>query len=93
MKQVLPCWMRSPLSKPHSNITQTTKEIHLELGKALEKEQKWEDAIAAYRRAIEFNPDYSWSHKYLGDILAEQGQINEASLCYRRALQLQQRIF
>lgn len=64
-------------------------EIHLEL----EKEQKWDEAIAAYRRAIELNPDYSWSHKHLGDILAERGQLTEASACYRRALQLQPRIF
>ncbi|QIR37177.1 tetratricopeptide repeat protein [Tolypothrix sp. PCC 7910] len=68
-------------------------EIHLELGKALEKEQKWDEAIAAYQRAIALNPDDSRSHKHLGDILAEQGQLNEASLCYRRALQLQPRIF
>jgi len=68
----------SPLTKQHSNITQTTQEIHLELAKALEKEQKWEDAlakrvrsaIASYRRATKLNPDYSWSHKHLGDTLA-----------------------
>ncbi|WP_334811813.1 tetratricopeptide repeat protein [Nostoc sp.] len=59
-------------------------EIHLELAKALEKDQKWDEAIASYQCAIELNPDYSWSHKYLGDILAERGQINEASVCYRR---------
>jgi hypothetical protein len=45
--------MRSHLTKPHSNITQTTKEIHLELGKALEKEKKWDIAIASSHRAIE----------------------------------------
>ncbi|WP_442921881.1 tetratricopeptide repeat protein [Microcoleus sp. ARI1-A5] len=50
-------------------------------------------AIASYRRAIELNPDDSRSHKHLGDILAERGQINEASLSYRRALQLLPRIF
>ncbi|MFE1744067.1 tetratricopeptide repeat protein [Coleofasciculus sp. H7-2] len=81
--------MRSRLTKPHSNFSRTTKEIYLELGKVLGKEKKWEQAIAAYQRAIELNPDYLRSHKYLGDILAEGGQINEASLCYRRALQLQ----
>ncbi|QIR37173.1 tetratricopeptide repeat protein [Tolypothrix sp. PCC 7910] len=87
-------------SQFHQNQTQTALqfhpdnfEIHLELGKVLEKKQKWDDAIAAYRRAIALNPDDSRSHKHLGDILAERGQINEASLCYRRALQFQPRIF
>ncbi|WP_442943888.1 tetratricopeptide repeat protein [Nostoc sp.] len=32
-------------------------------------------------------------HKHLGDILAERGQLNDASTSYRRALQLQPRIF
>ncbi|MEH1804959.1 MAG: tetratricopeptide repeat protein [Nostoc sp.] len=48
--------------------------------------------MAFYQRAIELNPDYSWSHKHLGDILAERGQLLGASLSYRRALQLQPRI-
>ncbi|TAG88998.1 MAG: tetratricopeptide repeat protein [Oscillatoriales cyanobacterium] len=47
----------------------------------------------SYRRAIELDPDYSWSHQHLGDALAEVGQIHETSTCYRRALQLQPRIF
>lgn len=46
----------------------------------------------AFRQAVELNPDYSWSYKYLGDALAEQGELIEASSCYRRALELQPRI-
>ncbi|WP_442938172.1 tetratricopeptide repeat protein [Nostoc sp.] len=42
--------------------------------------------MATYQRSIELNPDYSWSHKHLGNILAERGQIDEASFFYRRAL-------
>ncbi|MGB5969190.1 MAG: phytanoyl-CoA dioxygenase family protein [Spirulinaceae cyanobacterium] len=61
-------------------------EIHVELGKAFEKEQKWADAIAIYQRMIELNPNHVLGYQKLGDLLAQQGQINEASFYYHSAL-------
>jgi len=46
----------------------------------------------SYCNAIELNPNYSWSHKNLGDLLAAQGKIDEATVCYRRAIKLKPRI-
>jgi superkiller protein 3 len=63
--------------------------LHFELAKALEKNQHWDEAIGAYQRAIDLNPNYSLAHHHLGNALAERGQIYEASISYRRVLQLQ----
>lgn len=53
----------------------------------------YQGAMDSYRQAIEINPNYSWLHKNLGDLLAAQGQTDEATLCYRRAIKLQPPIF
>lgn len=44
--------------------------------------------MLSYRQAIQINPNYSWLHKNLGDLLAAQGQTDEATTCYRRAIKL-----
>ena len=60
----------------------------LEKGNQLLGEEKLEEAIAAYRRAIELNPDLSWSHHNLGEALAKLGQLDEAIAAYHRAIEL-----
>ena len=47
-----------------------------------------EEAIRAFRSAIELNPDYSWSHHNLGEALGKLGQFEEAIASYRRAIEL-----
>jgi tetratricopeptide (TPR) repeat protein len=61
---------------------------YLDEGDRLLEEGNLEEAIAAYRRAIELNPDYSRSHHNLGESLAKLGQFEEASASYRRAIEL-----
>ena len=39
---------------------------------------KLDEAVAAYRLAIAFNPDFSWSHNNLGDVLIKQEMWEEA---------------
>lgn len=65
-----------------------TAVTELEKGNQLLEEGKLEEAIAAYRRAIELNPDISWSHHNLGEALAKLGQFQEAIAAYRRAIEL-----
>ncbi|MEK0191436.1 tetratricopeptide repeat protein [Microcoleus anatoxicus] len=60
----------------------------LDKGNQFLQEGKLEDAIAAYRLAIELNPDYSWSHHNLGEALAKLGQLEEAIAAFRRAIEL-----
>lgn len=47
-----------------------------------------DEAIAAYRHAIELNPDISWSYHHLGEALTQQGKLEEAIAAYRRAIEL-----
>ncbi|MDE5110924.1 MAG: tetratricopeptide repeat protein, partial [Trichodesmium sp. St7_bin2_1] len=51
--------------------------------------EKREEAIQAYRRAIELNPDFTWSYINLGNALWEIGNWQEAIDPYSRALELE----
>jgi eukaryotic-like serine/threonine-protein kinase len=61
--------------------------VHLNLGTALARAGRLDDALAAYRQAIGLKPDYSMAHYFLGQILAEKGQLDEAIAACRRATQ------
>ncbi|MEG4862378.1 MULTISPECIES: FkbM family methyltransferase [unclassified Microcoleus] len=61
---------------------------YLDEGALLLGEGNLEGAIAAYHRAIEQNPDHSWSHHNLGEALAKLGQFEKAIAAYRRAIEL-----
>src|SRR5919199_1412255 len=62
---------------------------YLDEGDRLLESGTLEEAIAAYRRAIELNPDLSWSHHNLGEALEKLGQLDEAIAAYRRASELE----
>ena len=68
--------------------TKETATIYLNNGNQLLEEGNLEEAIAAYRRAIELNPDLSWSHHNLGESLAKLGQFDEAIAAFRRSTEL-----
>jgi len=68
--------------------TNETAAIYLNNGNQLLEEGNLQEEIAAFRRAIELNPDLSWSHHNLGEALAKLGQFDEAIASYRRAIQL-----
>jgi len=59
-----------------------------EKGNQLLQEGKLEDAIAAYRHAIELNPAHSWFHQHLGEALAKVGRLDEAVTAFRCATEL-----
>lgn len=61
---------------------------YLDEGALLLGEGNLEGAIAAYRRAIELNPDHSWSHHNLGEALGKLGQFEEAIAAFRQAIEL-----
>jgi tetratricopeptide (TPR) repeat protein len=58
------------------------------LGDAWQGKAVFDQAIQAYQKALEFNSECSLIYNNLGDALAKFGQIKEASVCYRRALEL-----
>ncbi|NQE36836.1 tetratricopeptide repeat protein [Microcoleus asticus] len=58
------------------------------LGNTLKNQGKLEEAITAYRKAIEIDPNFAWAYNYLGLILQNQGKLEEAITAYRKAIEI-----
>jgi len=59
------------------------------LAKALKLEKETDQAISCCRRAITLDPNQSAYHRLLGDLLADQGRVAEATVAYQRAVELE----
>jgi serine/threonine protein kinase/Flp pilus assembly protein TadD len=62
--------------------------VRLNLGHALARSGRLDEAIVAYRQAIGLKPGYSMAHLHLGLVLAEKGDLDEAVAACRRASKL-----
>ncbi len=58
------------------------------LGNALREARKLEDAVGAYRRAVELKADYAEAHNNLGNALRERGDAAAALTSCARAIEL-----
>jgi tetratricopeptide (TPR) repeat protein len=61
-----------------------------EIGKIYMKMGAYDDAIAAYRRAIELAPQWGWSYAYLAMACCQKGDFAAAVLLYQKAIALVQ---
>ncbi len=59
-----------------------------DLGNSLQESGKFDEAAAAYKRAIELNPDFSWSYHSLGDVLVKLERWEESVTAYKKAVEL-----
>ena len=59
---------------------------HQNLGVALTKLGRFEEAVAHYRKSLELKPDYAVAHRNLGSVLANQGRVEEAIVELRKAI-------
>ncbi len=59
-----------------------------ELGNIFTKSRSYDDAISAYNRAIELNPEYGWAYSNLALIYARQGKRAEAISLYHKSIEL-----
>ncbi len=57
----------------------------LNLGLALERQDRWDDAEHAYRQALAHDERHPQAHNYLGDLLRQQGRLEEALAHLQRA--------
>ncbi|HJT19345.1 MAG TPA: tetratricopeptide repeat protein, partial [Nitrospira sp.] len=55
------------------------------LGVISQKAGRWEQAIAAYEKALALNPRHAEAHMNLGNVLRDRGRPQEAIESYRRA--------
>lgn len=58
------------------------------LGSALAKQGRMEEAIESYMRALRVQPDYSMPHYTLGEIFAKQGKLADAVFHYQEAVRI-----
>ena len=68
-------------------------EAHYNLGAAWLAKGQHDEAIAAYRRAIEITPDYAEAHNNLGGLFEARGNLIDATAHYRLAIQFDRRNF
>ena len=59
---------------------------HLNLGKALYNQERYEEALEAARVAVKQDPDSFKAHSNLGAVLSELGHVEEAETHLRRAI-------
>jgi superkiller protein 3 len=51
-------------------------------------QEKLDEAVAAYRKAIELEPRFSYAYNGLGNALRAQKKLDEAITCYRKAIEI-----
>ncbi|MEG4805512.1 tetratricopeptide repeat protein [Microcoleus sp. ARI1-B5] len=58
------------------------------LGSSLQESGQFDEAVAAYRKAVELRPDFSWSYHSLGDVLLKLEKWEDAVAAYKKAVEL-----
>jgi tetratricopeptide (TPR) repeat protein len=59
---------------------------YIKKGNQLVREGRLDEAIEAYRYAVELDPDLYWSYYCLGKVVGKLGRIEESNCCYRKAI-------
>ena len=70
------------------NLNPTAADLHHKLGYALASLERWDEAIAAYRQAIELHPNSGIVHYHLGQALANLGLDEQAISSLEKAIEL-----
>lgn len=81
-KDALLAWSRAAQLMPEDPVSQ------LNLGNALARLGRTEEAQLSFRRASDVRPEFAEAHQNLGKVLLDLGQYDEAARSCRRALQI-----
>ena len=76
------------LRPDHAASLNNLGNAHYRLGAALKDQGKLEQAVANFRRALSYRPEYAEAHNDLGVALKDQDKLEEAIASYRQALSL-----
>lgn len=76
------------LFKHTVEVTHNNSMAYCGLGRALDRHEKYDDAIKNYVKALELNPNYAEAHYEIGVTLEKQGNSIEALRHYFEALQI-----
>ncbi|HEY7161291.1 MAG TPA: protein kinase [Acidobacteriota bacterium] len=66
----------------------TLAEAYVSLAATRELEWDWKVSEKLYRKAIELNPNYPTAHQWLGELLVQDGRIDEGLIESRKALEM-----
>ncbi|MCB9989686.1 MAG: tetratricopeptide repeat protein [Rhodospirillales bacterium] len=72
-----------------TEINPASPEAWLNLGTALVKLDRLEDAAASWEKALEIRPDYAFAWSNLGSVLRDMGKLSDSEEACRKALELQ----
>jgi tetratricopeptide (TPR) repeat protein len=61
---------------------------YFKTAKELQRKGKSLEAVIAYRKALEINPNSAWSYHNLGEALAQLEHWDEATFAYKKAIEL-----
>ncbi len=70
------------------NVDLDNANVWNELGNIFAKSNSYQDAIDAYNRAIEIDPEFGWSYSNLAQVYSIQGQYDQALKLYHRSIEL-----
>ncbi|MEG4311026.1 MULTISPECIES: sulfotransferase domain-containing protein [unclassified Microcoleus] len=74
---------------PQESCDPTEKYIsYFKTAKELQRKGKPLEAVIAYRKALEINPNSAWSYHNLGEALAQLEHWDEATFAYKKAIEL-----
>jgi len=79
------------LFKHALRVTVNNYLAHNNLGTTLDKQGRYDDALAQFAEALRIKPDYAQGHCNLGVLLVEKNQLDEAIREFEKALQINPR--
>jgi protein O-mannosyl-transferase len=69
-------------------VTRNNHALHCDLGVALARQGRLDEAEQEYRESIRIYPNFAKAHLCLGEVLEEQGRLDEAETQYRQCLHI-----
>jgi superkiller protein 3 len=63
-------------------------DVHYAMGNALRKKGQTDQAIASFRKAVQFRHDFTEGYYTLGNVYEEKNMFDEAASCYREAIRI-----